>query len=233
MILKAAAIGGILTMMSAAQAATVTWEFNRPSTSSQNPPYDSVATLTLQDGSDGDGNFVLFTLDPNEANPGYDRNSRKPSTVNDLSFAFTASSDLASTAYEYVSGVIAKSFFGDLSDDNIESGYKSGGGTVQLTWKRGNASDFTVDQTSVWRIRGTTIEDNFSTLATTNSNKPSPIFGVISVDPFSHPNQTPNSSNWVTGPNPVPLPAAAWLFGSAMLGLAGIGYRRKALKAST
>lgn len=26
----------------------------------------------------------------------------------------------------------------------------------------------------------------------------------------------------------VPLPAAAWLFGSAMLGLAGIGYRRKA-----
>ncbi|WP_209262533.1 VPLPA-CTERM sorting domain-containing protein [Thiorhodococcus minor] len=29
----------------------------------------------------------------------------------------------------------------------------------------------------------------------------------------------------------VPLPAAAWLFGSAMLGLAGIGYRRKAKQA--
>lgn len=29
----------------------------------------------------------------------------------------------------------------------------------------------------------------------------------------------------------VPLPAAAWLFGSALLGIAGIGYRRKASKA--
>jgi hypothetical protein len=28
----------------------------------------------------------------------------------------------------------------------------------------------------------------------------------------------------------VPLPAAAWLFGSALLGLAGIGYRRKRVK---
>ena len=29
------------------------------------------------------------------------------------------------------------------------------------------------------------------------------------------------------GPNPVPLPAAAWLFGSALMGIAGMGYRRK------
>ena len=31
----------------------------------------------------------------------------------------------------------------------------------------------------------------------------------------------------VTQYNAVPLPAAAWLFGSAVLGMAGIGYRRK------
>jgi len=30
----------------------------------------------------------------------------------------------------------------------------------------------------------------------------------------------------VSGITPVPLPAAAWLFGSALLGMAGIGYRR-------
>jgi len=30
--------------------------------------------------------------------------------------------------------------------------------------------------------------------------------------------------------SPVPLPAAAWLFGSAILGMAGIGYRRKTRK---
>jgi len=28
-------------------------------------------------------------------------------------------------------------------------------------------------------------------------------------------------------PNPVPLPAAVWLFGSALMGVAGVGYRRK------
>jgi len=35
--------------------------------------------------------------------------------------------------------------------------------------------------------------------------------------------------SWVLTPDTVstvPLPAAAWLFGSALLGLAGIGYRR-------
>jgi hypothetical protein len=30
------------------------------------------------------------------------------------------------------------------------------------------------------------------------------------------------------GPSPVPVPAAAWLFGSALVGLAGIGRKRKA-----
>ncbi len=31
--------------------------------------------------------------------------------------------------------------------------------------------------------------------------------------------------------NVVPIPAAAWLFGSALLGVGGIGYRRKAKQA--
>jgi hypothetical protein len=35
----------------------------------------------------------------------------------------------------------------------------------------------------------------------------------------------------VAGITVVPIPAAAWLFGSALLGIAGIGYRRKASKA--
>jgi hypothetical protein len=28
-------------------------------------------------------------------------------------------------------------------------------------------------------------------------------------------------------PNPVPIPAAAWLFGSALLGVVGLGYRNR------
>ena len=36
-----------------------------------------------------------------------------------------------------------------------------------------------------------------------------------------------NSNGTVTLPDPIPLPAAAWLFGSALLGLAGVARRKK------
>lgn len=45
----------------------------------------------------------------------------------------------------------------------------------------------------------------------------------ISKD-ISHANLYGKTSS--PGPTPVPLPAAAWLFGSALLGIGGIGYRR-------
>mgnify|MGYP003574781497 FL=1 len=90
-----------VSMAQNAQAATVIWDFNLPATAtqSQTPPYPSVATLTLVDTVDG----VRFTLDPNEANPGYAANS----TVDALNIAFNAADDLSSSAYQSISGPVA------------------------------------------------------------------------------------------------------------------------------
>ena len=228
------AIVGLAMTVSLAQAATVAWEFNRPATGSGSGSYPSLATLTLEDGSDAKGSYVRFTLDPNELHKGYS----KKSTVDALNIVFKGGSDLSSSAYEYVSGPTANAnTFGNKNNplvaivpppnnaQNMDAGYTSAFGQLKLTWD--NPDFFAQGQSSVWLIRGTSIADNFSFFAEAN-NKPSPTFGILSVSDFSkfEGGPTPNPSNWVTGPNPVPLPAAVYLFGSALLGMAGIGYRR-------
>ena len=233
LILSVLAIAGTALTLNSAHAATVIWDFNLPATatSSQNPPYPSVAILTLVDTVDG----VQFTLDPNEANPGYEANS----TVDALNIAF-AGSDLPSSAYRWDSGPVANAdTFGNNNNPlvaivgppnnalNLDSSYKSpdaaGTGQLKLTW---NNPDFNVTDISVWTILGTTIADNFSLLVESNSN-PSPTFGIFSVSPISLTDPNPTPSNWVTGPNPVPVPAAVWLFGSGLLGLVAIARRKR------
>ena len=226
-----AALG--LMLGSASQAAMVTWDFNLPSTSvaSQTPPYPSTATLTLQDSVDG----VIFTLDPNEANPGYDLSI--PSTVDALNIAYQGA-DLSSSAYQWLSGPVANAeTFGNAIDPlvaivappnnalNLDTNYSvpaaDGNGQLKLTW---NNPDFPVDDVSMWIILGTTIADNFSLMATSNSH-PTPTFGIFSVSSISLTDPNPTPSNWVTGPSPVPVPAAIWLFGSALIGFVGISRR--------
>ena len=85
---KIIALVGSLLLAFNAQAATVIWEFNFPATGtpSTDPAYPSVARLTLEDTING----VKFTLDPNEANPGYGTNS----TVDALNIVFSGAADL-------------------------------------------------------------------------------------------------------------------------------------------
>jgi len=237
-ITAALAMGGSAMSMNIAHAATVTWDFNLPATGlpSVSPPYPSLATLTLVDTVDG----VQFTLDPNEAHPGYDQSIPTNSTVDRLNIVYTGG-DLLSTAYEWISGPVAnaESFANQQgtqgpfvavvpppgSATNMDAGYESEDGQLLLNW---NNPDFMVTDSSVWLIAGTTIANNFSILSSAN-NKPSPTFGIFSVSSFSDfpgaPN--PNPSNWVTGPNPVPVPAAVWLFGSGLLGLVGVARRKR------
>lgn len=234
-VLAGLAIAGLALPLSIAHAATVIWDFNLPATGnpSLDPAYPSVATLTLQDRSDSSGNYVLFTLDPNEANPGY----QSASTVDALNIAFSGAADLSSSAYEWVSGPVANAkTFGNsrnplvavvpppASAINMDAGYTSNTGQLKLTWSN---PDFPVNDLSVWRINGTTIADNFSSFATAG-NKPSPTFGIFSVSPISQfpGGPVPNPSNWVTGPTIVPIPAAVWLFGSGMLVIVGIARRK-------
>ncbi len=41
-------------------------------------------------------------------------------------------------------------------------------------------------------------------------------------------NRTSNIGHWLYKPHPVPIPAAAWLFGSGLIGLASLARRKKA-----
>jgi len=221
-----------LTFTSSLQAATVIWDFNLPATGnpSLDPAYPSVATLMLVDTPDG----VQFTLDPNEFNPGYEANS----TVDALNIVFTGPADLPSAKYQWDSGPVANTATfgnshnplvavvqGPASAGNMDTGYKSADGQLKLTWDN---PDFNVTDISMWTILGTTIADNFSILATQN-NKPSPVFGIFSVSPISQfaDGPVPNPSNWVTGPSPVPVPAAFWLFGTALIGFVSMSRKLK------
>ena len=231
---------GLYGVTFSAQAATVVWDFNLPatSTSSLNPPYESIATLKLEDTVDG----VKFTLDPNELNSGFSANS----TIDSLNIAFDGS-DLPSSSYSYLSGSQADpNSFGTsnaplvavvpppTSAANLDSNYTSQAGQLLLRW--GNP-DFPVSSISAWVILGTTIADNFSVFATSTS-KPSPIFGIISVSDISLDGLNPTPSNWVTGSKPtytdfnvgdVPVPAALPLLMSAFGIFGFFGWRRRKL----
>ena len=223
------------------QAATVTWDFNLPATGlpSLNPPYPSIALLTLEDSTCGAFNCVKFTLDPNESNPGYNPSGNPgQSTIDRLNIVFsTTFSDEADPqsvhALSMVSGPVSASYQwempGPANDANMDAGYTSDQGQIQIDW---NNPDFPVESISMWTILNTTIAANFSDVSTAN-NKPSPVFGIISVSPkvvvqdINGNNVNPTPSNWVTGPSPVPVPAAFWLFGTALIGFIGFSRRTK------
>ncbi len=238
----------LLGAASGAQAATVIWDFNLPATgiSSLNPPYPSLGLLTLEDSTCGGSNCVKFTFDPNEGNPGYNPGGAT-STIDRLTVGFkTSESD--ETALQSVhqltsitgTGMVAVDSWDwsqrpPANDDNLDAGYATGEGQFSMNW---NNPNFPVEDISMWTILNTTIASNFSVMGTAN-NKPSPTFGVLSVSPkivvqdSDGDNVTPTPSNWVTGesaqpPAVVPIPAAAWLFASA-LGVFGYFGKRKAM----
>jgi len=247
----AALAGGVIGIIGAtvaAGASTVIWDFNLPATatSSQSPPYPSVARLTLEDTVEG----VKFTLDPNENNPGY----TSTSSVNGLNIVYSiplepnptnTSGNLPSSAYSWISGPVANAYsFGNnntpyvavveppASDLNMDSSYTSPRGQLLLSW---NNPDFLVTGIASWVILGTTIEKNFSILASSNSN-PSPVFGIFSVSDISLDGWNPTPSNWVTGSKPtytdlnvgdVPVPAALPLLMSAFGVFGFLSWRRR------
>ena len=231
------------TFISPAQAAIVTWDFNLPATAlpSLNPPYPSIAELKLEDSTCGSLSCVKFTLDPNESNPGFNPGSAL-STIDRLNIVFaTTNSDETDAqsvhSINFLSGPATTTNYSwamppAANDANMDAGYTSQAGQVQIDWGQGSDPDFGVSAISMWTILNTTIADNFSDAATAN-NKPSPVFGIISVSPkivvqdeFGN-NVNPTPSNWVTGPSPVPVPAAVWLFGTALIGLVGFSRRKR------
>lgn len=213
--IKPVAASLLLAFGASSMAATATWTFDLPATAldSQTPPYPSVTTLTLTDVVDG----VQFVLDPAESNPGY----TETSTVNRIDYVYSGPA-LTDASFQYDSGALISSFSYETNPNNMDAGYHANDQHIIVNFVTNQAESFLVTETSTWTVKGTTVDDFINTFATSNS-KPSPIFGVVSVDPFHNPDLTPNPSNWVamTAPIPEPETYAMLLAGLGMLGFVG------------
>ena len=211
-VLAGLAVACALVVAPAAFAATI-WAFNLPATAlaSQNPPYPTVATLTLTQTADG----VQFLLDPNEASPGFS----DASFIERLDYVYSGV-ELDSSDFRQDGGAPGEFSFED-NPNNMDAGYKANDFHIVVDFPSKNDPDrFEPGDTSTWTVLGATLADFTNTFATANS-KPSPINGVISVSSYSLPGVNPTPSNWVNG---VPEPHLAVLLG---IGLAALYARRR------
>jgi len=193
-------------------AAAVSFDFDLPGTAiaSQNPPYPTVATITLTQVAGG----VQFTLDPNEASPGWGASS----FIERLDFVYTGAA-LDAGDFLNVSGVAASSFEFEDNPNNVDAGYQAEDAHIIVEWPSSNQADrFEPNETSTWLIPGTTLANFVGTSASANS-KPGPIFGVLSVTAYSLPGVQPTPSNWVAV---IPEPGTSAL---VLAGLGGLGLR--------
>lgn len=219
--LFAATLGVVTAPAFAAIGDTRTYQFNLPATSSFSPPYPVVADIKLTEIAGG----VEFILTPNwnDASTGYKSNSR----VDHLEFVYQGSAAIT-FAQPAAHGADIKTFTYN-TNQNMDSGYKSDAQNISIDWfPQNHAARFDNDFTnSVWTVSGADVNllDFIGTQATTNSGKPDPIFGVISVAPYALTNVHPTPSNWVAlSPVPEPQTYAMLLAG---LGVMGFMARRR------
>jgi hypothetical protein len=196
-------------------ALAVSFAHDLPATAipSQNPPYPNVATLTLTQTVDG----VQFTLDPNEASPGFS----DPSFIERLDFVY-AGAELDATDFRNDAGVPGDFEFED-NPNNMDAGYQADVFHIIVDFPSNPGDRFDPDETSTWTVLGTSLAD-FATFATAN-NKPSPIFSVISVTAYSLPDERPTPSNWVSV---IPEPGTAVLLLIGLGALRGVARSRSA-----
>lgn len=221
-------VGALFGLANSVAAATLTYDFNLPATGNPSigPPYPTVATLTITDVAGG----VQMTLTPNWSSPGW----QSSGSVKGFDIVFPTLS--GSFTLTNNTGAQIKSW--DVSSNpNMDSSYTSNASVFSVQFDTSNNKEFenvSGRDISSWILIGTDLTTaSFLGLFATANNKPSPIFGVISIQSYALDGLTPTPSNWVAGTSAVPIPAAAWLFGSALLGLAGLGYRRRSIPGSS
>jgi hypothetical protein len=211
--------GALFGLMNSATAATISYDFNLPATGipSVGTSYPTVATLSITDVTGG----VQMTLTPNWSSQGWQRNGAVTSL--DIVFPSLAGSSFTTTR---ISGASIQSS-GVSGNQNMDSSYSSNASVFSVRFRTSNNNSFDRNvASSSWSVLGNGLSTaSFNGLFADANNKVSPVFGVLSVSGYSLGGVTnPSTSNWVAA---VPIPAAVWLFGSGLLGLAGLNYRRR------
>ena len=227
--IKITVLALMLAVAGSANAAlgdSYTYSFNLPSTgtSSVNPPYPSLLSVTLTETVKNGQSGVLFNLVGNGADPSTGFSSH--SFFQKLDFVYRGQ-QLANNSFAYVAG----QSINDISYNSgrsMDSGYKSQDSYITVLWDTANKNNrMNAPDNSSWFIAGTTLDNFTSTYATAN-NKPSPTFGVLSATSYSLVDPSPTPSNWVsTAVSPVPEPGT---WGLMLAGLGAVGWltnRRK------
>jgi hypothetical protein len=228
----AVALGAALLCLQAQAAPgdTATWTFNLqatglPSTGTIDPP---VALLT---GVELAGGGVQFTLDPDQTSDGY-KIVDTTSFIERLTIAYSGDPLLADGAFTNVSGENVLSMTVGPPPP-LDAGYKMDPAfqTLSFDWcSSPQKADCHLDatETSTWIVggAGTTLSDFLPPVQGEANNKPSPIFGVISVTAFNNSGPGSTPSNWVAMQVPEPETYALMFAGLGVLGFLGRRRRR-------
>ena len=214
-------IGAVLLGWTGAASATTVWTFDAPATGipSQDPPYPTVATLTLNETADG----VEFVLDPNEASSGF--LSGGDSFIERIDFVYSGP---ALDGSDFRNDGDAIDSFDFLSNpNNMDSGYHADVFHIVVDFPSRNDPDrFDPDEIRTWTILGTSEAQFRDSFAISNA-KLTPAAGVVSVTAYALEGRRPAPSNWVAGAVPEP-----GTFTLTMAGLFGLAFgRRRARRA--
>lgn len=187
-----------------ANAASVSYYLDQSNIASY-PDGTNYLQVTISDGAAGAIDFTVTTLVP-----------ALPSTAKMDQFGFNPASSLTLSAANVIGLPIGWSLLGAGNMDGF------GGFSVRPD-TNGNTTRVSTLTFSIVGISGDT-PTSYVNLSTGTAGQGNTFFAAHLAGLTNDPNVT---SGYFGGSTPVPVPAAAWLFGSGLVGLSGIA-RRKA-----